>query len=144
MATSDSDLRRILSSTRTVAVVGLSDKPDRDSHSVAAYLQSMGYRVVPVNPAVPQVLGEPSYPSLSAIPPDVPVDLVDVFRRSDQVPSIVDEALARQVPVIWLQLGVEHPEATRRARAAGTTVIENRCIRTEHQRLGIPRRAPGA
>jgi uncharacterized protein len=140
----DEQLRAILSSARTIAVVGLSDKPDRDSHTVAEYLQKKGYRIVPVNPMLAEVLGERSYPSLAAIPPEVHVDIVDIFRRSDQVPPVVDEALARGRPVIWMQLGVEHAEAAARARAAGATVLENRCIRVDHQRLGIPARPPGS
>jgi uncharacterized protein len=138
---SDETLRRLLTEASTIAVVGLSDKPERDSNEVARYLQAQGYRIVPVNPGVPEVLGERSYPSLSAIPPGVVIDLVDIFRRSDQVPPIVDEALARKVPAIWMQLGVEHPEAAARARAQGALVLENECIRVEHQRLGIPRRS---
>ncbi len=138
MTLPDEQLRNILASARTIAVVGLSDKPDRDSHTVARYLQGQGYRIIPVNPSVPEVLGERSYPSLSAIPPDTKVDLVDIFRRSEQVPPVVDEALARGVPVIWMQLGVEHPEAAAKARAAGVTVLENRCIRVDHQRLRLP------
>ncbi|HTS33945.1 MAG TPA: CoA-binding protein [Thermoplasmata archaeon] len=144
MAIPDEELRAILSSARTIAVVGLSDKPDRDSHTVAEYLQSEGYRIVPVNPSLTEVLGERSYPSLTAIPPEVHVDIVDIFRRSDQVPPVVDEALARGRPVIWMQLGVEHAEAAARARAAGATVLENRCIRVDHQRLGIPARPQGS
>ncbi|EQD52631.1 CoA-binding domain-containing protein, partial [mine drainage metagenome] len=116
------------------------DKPDRDSHTVARYLQEHGYRIVPVNPAVPEVLGERSYPSLAAIPSEVRVDLVDIFRRSEQVPPIVDEAIARRVPVVWMQLGVEHPGAAAAARAAGLMVVENRCVRIEHQRLRVPPR----
>lgn len=137
MTVSDEQLRTILSSARTIAVVGLSDKPERDSYTVAEYLQKRGYRIVPVNPMVPEVLGERSYPSLSAIPSETRVDIVDIFRRPEQVPPVVDEALARGKPVIWMQLGVEHAEAAAKARAAGITVLENRCIRVDHQRLGL-------
>jgi predicted CoA-binding protein len=135
MTETDDVLRGALSGVRTIAVVGLSDKPERDSHQVARYLQEQGFRIVPVNPAVPEILGERSYPSLGAIPPAVSIDLVDIFRRSDQVPPIVDEAIARRVPVVWMQLGVEHPAAAAAARAAGLTVVENRCLRIEHRRL---------
>ncbi len=138
MGPSDDELRRILSTARTIAVVGLSEKPERDSNEVARYLKTVGYRVVPVNPAVPEVLGERSYPSVSAIPPEIRVDLVDVFRRSDQVPPIVDEAIGRRVPTIWMQLTVRHPEAAAKARASGATVLEDRCIMVEHRRLRIP------
>lgn len=138
MATSDPELKHLLASARTIAVVGLSDKPDRDSNAIAVYLQRQGYRVIPVNPMLPEVLGERSYPTLAAIPPEISVDIVDIFRRSDQVPPVVDEAIARRAPVVWFQLGVEHPDAAARARAAGLTVLENRCIRVEHQRLHVP------
>jgi len=141
MTVSDSELREILGRARTIAVVGLSDKTDRDSNEIARYLQSQGYRVVPVNPMLTEVLGEKAYPSLAAIPPDVEVDIVDVFRRSDQVPPIVDEAITRGDKVVWMQLGVEHPEAAAKARAAGITVLENLCIMVQHRRLRIPPRA---
>jgi predicted CoA-binding protein len=137
----DDALRTALAGVRTIAVVGLSDQPDRDSHRVARYLQEQGFRIVPVNPAVPEILGERSYPSLSEIPPSIPIDLVDIFRRSERVPPIVDEAIARRVPVVWMQLGVEHAAAAARARAAGLTVVENRCLRIEHQRLGVAPRS---
>ena len=135
MTPSDTELRDVLSRARTIAVVGLSDKPDRDSNQIARYLQSNGYRVIPVNPVLTEVLGEKVYPSISAIPPEVSVDIVDVFRRSDQVPPIVDEAIARRDKVIWMQLGVEHAAAAAKARAVGITVIENSCIMVQHRRL---------
>jgi uncharacterized protein len=138
MSPNDAELRDVLSRARTIAVVGLSDKPERDSNEVARYLKSQGYRIVPVNPMLSEVLGEKSYPSLSAIPKEVGVDIVDVFRRSDQVPPVVDEALARGAKVIWMQLGVEHAEAAAKARAAGATVYENLCIMVQHRRLHIP------
>ncbi len=137
MNPSESELRTILTDARTIAVVGLSDKPERDSHEVALYLQAQGYRIVPVNPMLSEVLGEKSYPSLAAIPPDLHVDIVDVFRRSEQVPPVVDEAIARGAKVVWMQLGVAHPEAAAKARAAGATVIENQCIMVRHRFLGI-------
>ncbi|MGP8078332.1 MAG: CoA-binding protein [Thermoplasmata archaeon] len=138
MSPDDEPLRSILTRARTIAIVGLSDKPDRDSNEIARYLLSQRYRIVPVNPGIPEVLGERSYPSLSAIPADRRIDIVDIFRRSDQVPPIVEEAIARPVPVVWMQLGVEHTEAAGRGRAAGLTVLENRCIMVEHRRLRIP------
>ncbi len=125
--------------TKTIAVVGLSDKPDRDSNEVARYLQSRGYRIVPVNPMLATVLGETSYRSVAEIPSSLTIDIVDIFRRSSEVPPIVDEAIARKVPTIWMQLGVEHSEATGKARAQGSEVVENACIMRVHQRLGIPR-----
>lgn len=135
MTTTDAELRDVLGRATTIAVVGLSDKPERDSNEVARYLQSQGYRIVPVNPMLTEVLGEKSYPSLAAIPSDIHVDIVDVFRRSDQVPPVVDDALARGAKVVWMQLGVEHPEAAAKARAAGVTVFENLCIMVQHRRL---------
>ena len=138
---SDEAMRTILAGARTIAVVGLSDKPERDSNEVARYLQAQGYRVIPVNPALSEVLGERSYPSLGAVPVEESIDIVDVFRRSDQVPPIVVEAIDRRVPTIWMQLGVEHPEAAEAARARGATVIENLCVMQQHRRLGIPPRS---
>ncbi len=135
MAATDAELRDALAGTRTIAVVGLSDKPDRDSNEVARYLQSQGYRIVPVNPMLTEVLGEKAYPSLSEVPADIRVDLIDVFRRSDQVPPVADEAIARGAKVLWMQLGVENAEAARKARDAGLTVIENLCIMVQHRRL---------
>ena len=137
MENPDDRLREILTTARTIAVVGLSDKPDRDSNEVARYLQGQGYRIVPVNPMLTEVLGEASYPSVSAIPTDVRVDVVDIFRRSSEVPPIVEEAVARTVPTVWMQLGVEHPEASRAARTHGVTVIENTCIMQVHRRLRL-------
>ncbi len=138
MPPTDADLRELLTNARTIAVVGLSDKPERDSNEVARYLRSQGYRIVPVNPTVAEVLGERSYPSLAAVPTDVRVDIADVFRRSDQVPPVVDDAIARHVPVVWMQLGVEHPASAAKARAAGATVVEDLCIMVQHRRLRIP------
>ena len=137
MTTTDAELRDVLGRARTIAVVGLSDKPERDSNEVARYLKSQGYRIVPVNPMLSEVLGEKSYPSLSAIPREVGVDIVDVFRRSDQVPPVVEEAIARGVKVVWMQLGVEHAGAAAKARDAGATVYENLCIMVQHRRLHI-------
>ncbi|MCI4343850.1 MAG: CoA-binding protein [Thermoplasmata archaeon] len=133
----DNVLREVLERARTVAIVGLSDKPARDSNQIARYLQAEGYRIVPVNPLLREVLGESSYASVAAIPPEVRVDLVDIFRRSEEVPPIVDEAIARGVPAIWMQLGVASPEAAARGRAAGATVVEDLCIMTQHRRLHV-------
>jgi len=135
MAVTDSGLRDVLVRSKTIAVVGLSDKPERDSNEVARYLQAQGYRIVPVNPMLTEVLGEKAYPSLAAIPNDIRVDIVDVFRRSDQVPPVVDEAIARGAPVVWMQLGVANAEATAKARGAGLTVFEDLCIMVQHRRL---------
>jgi len=138
MPPSDTEVRDVLARARTIAVVGLSDKPERDSNEVARYLQSKGYRVIPVNPALSEVLGEKAYPSLAAIPRDVRVDIVDIFRRSDQVLPIVQEALRRGVKVVWMQLGVDNAEAASHVREAGGIAFENLCIMTQHRRLGLP------
>ncbi|MFZ1024391.1 MAG: CoA-binding protein [Thermoplasmata archaeon] len=137
MAVSDSTLRALLSKARTIAVVGLSDNPERDSNQVSRYLKENGYRIIPVNPFIREALRERSYPSLLAIPTDVSVDIADIFRRSDQVPPVVDEAIERRIPTIWMQLGVESAEAAGRARAEGLTVLENLCIMQVHRRLGL-------
>ena len=136
----DPALRELLSRARTIAVVGLSDKPERDSNEVARYLQGKGYRILPVNPKLTEVLGERSYPSLSAIPPEVRIDIVDIFRRSEEVPPVVEEALARGVGAIWMQLGVEHAGAAARAEAARVPVVMNSCIMVQHRRLGLSAR----
>jgi uncharacterized protein len=136
----DSEARALLTRAENVAVVGLSDKPERDSNEIARYLQSVGYRIIPVNPMVPSVLGERSFPSVAAIPPEIRIDIVDVFRRSDQVGPVVEEAVDRRVPLVWLQLGVESADAAARAKSAGIGYVEDRCIMVEHRRLGIPPR----
>lgn len=129
----DTDMKKLLDTTRTIAVVGLSEKPDRPSHHVSAYMQAQGYRIIPVNPSVVSILGERSYPTLRDIPE--PVDMVDVFRRSDAVPEIVQQAIAIGAKSIWLQEGVVHEEAARDAQDAGLAVVMDRCILKEHMRL---------
>jgi hypothetical protein len=131
-ATSE-EVRRILKTSKTVAVVGLSDKPDRDSHRVAAYLQQRGYRIVPVNPNVATVLGERAYSRLREVP--VPVDVVDIFRKPDAVPEIVEDAIAIGARVIWMQEGIAHNAAADRARAAGLEVVMNKCMLKELRKL---------
>lgn len=135
----DDDLRRILTTTRVIAVVGISPNPVRPSFFVGRYLGLRGYRVIPVNPsqAGTTLLGETVYPDLDAIPKDIPVDMVDIFRRSDAVPAIVDAAMAAlpHLRTIWMQLGVSHPEAAAKAEAAGISVVQNRCPKIEYQRL---------
>lgn len=139
----DAHKREILTKAHRIAIVGLSDKPERDSHEVAHYLQSQGYWVLPVNPTVPEILGEKSYGSLTAIPADIHLDIVDIFRKSEDVPAIVEEAIARKVPTVWMQSGIEHHDAAAKARAAGATVYENLCIMSEHRRLRIPAKGRG-
>lgn len=141
---SDDRLREILTRARRIAVVGLSDKLERDSNEVARYLQSQGYRVTPVNPLFTELLGERSYPSVAAIPAHLTVDIVDIFRKSDQVPPTVAEAIARHVPTVWMQTGIENAAATAAGAKAGLTVLENVCIMDTHRRLNIPPCPPGA
>ena len=127
------DVQRILNQTKTIAVVGLSDKPDRDSYQIASYLQQQGYRIIPVNPRVNEVLGEKAYPSLRDVPD--PVDVVDIFRRSEDVPPIVEDAIAIGAKVVWMQAGIVNEEAAARAEAAGLAVIMDACMRSAHRTL---------
>jgi len=120
----------VLSASRVIAVVGLSSKPTRPSFGVSRYMQEAGYRIIPVNPNEQQVLGEKCYRRLEDIP--VRVDIVDVFRRSEFVPEVVKSAIAVGAKVVWLQEGVVHEEAAARARAAGLSVVMDRCILKEH------------
>ena len=126
-------LRRILRDNRTIAVVGLSANWYRPSYFAAKYLQEHGYRVIPVNPLYDSVLGEKCYKSLADIPDKV--DIVDCFRRSEEIPALAGEAIAIGAKVLWMQLGVRSEEARRRAEAAGLEVVEDRCMKIEHGRL---------
>lgn len=130
-------IRQILDNHKTIAVVGLSPKSHRDSYEVAEYMQSHGYRIVPINPAaqVTEILGEKVYPSLLEAAQHERIDLVDVFRNSVDVPPVMDDAIAIGAKAVWLQLGIEHPEAAARAQAAGLMVVQNRCLLIEHRRL---------
>jgi len=123
----------ILSAARTIAVVGLSGKRFRPSYGVAEYLKRAGYRIIPVNPNEKEVLGEKCYPDLDSVPE--PVDIVDIFRRSDYVPAIVDAAIRRGAKLVWMQESVVHEAAAQRAEAAGIAVVMDRCILKEHRRL---------
>lgn len=131
--TNDADMIEMLRGARTIAVVGLSGKRLRPSHGVAAYLQQHGYRIIPVNPSETEVLGEKAYATLAEVPEKI--DIVDVFRRPEAVPDVVDEAIKLGVPYLWLQEDVVHEEAAERARAAGMKVVMDRCILKEHRRL---------
>jgi len=132
---SDAEMVAILSSAKTIAVVGLSDKPDRDSYRVAAYLQQHGYRIVPVNPAAAEILGERSYADLGSIPAEIRLDVVDIFRKPEFIPPVVDAAIARGASAVWMQLGLVHSAAAAAARAAGLAIVMDRCIKVEHARL---------
>jgi predicted CoA-binding protein len=123
----------ILRKYDTIAVVGLSSDEARESHGVSAYMQAAGYVIVPVNPSEAEVLGEKAYPTVASIP--AAVEIVNVFRRSEAVPSVVDDAIAAGAKVIWMQEGIVNEEAAAKARAAGLEVVMDRCIRTEHRRM---------
>jgi len=127
------EIKSVLRTFKAIAVVGLSDKPDRPSFHVAEYLQAHGYKVIPVNPLIQIWKGIKSYPDLKAIPE--PVDIVDIFRKPADVPAIVDEAISIGAKVIWMQEGIVHNDAADRARAAGMTVVMNKCILKEHRSL---------
>ncbi len=131
-----SEIDRILKTVKTIAVVGLSPKDDRPSFRVASYLKEHGYRIIPVRPAVKEILGEPAYGALSEIPADISVDMVDIFRRSEEVMPVVEEAIARgDVKVIWMQEGVVNNAAREAALAKGLSVVMDRCAMKEHRRM---------
>jgi predicted CoA-binding protein len=143
--TDDATIAALLTNARTIAMVGASDRTDRPSHGVMAFLQGRGYRVLPVNPAITgqHVLGEYVWDDLAQI--GVPIDIVDIFRRSDAVGPVVDAAIAMGAKAIWMQLGVVNPEAAARAEAAGLQVVMDRCPKIEISRLGLaPVGAPQA
>ena len=124
----------IVRQPRTVAVVGLSPKPHRESFKVAQYLQRQGWRIVPINPNATEILGEKAYTSLTEAAAQEKIDLVNVFRNSEEVPPVVDEALAIGAPALWLQLGIRHDVALARARAAGLLCVQDHCLLVEHAR----------
>jgi predicted CoA-binding protein len=129
------EIRELLQRTRVIAVVGLSDKPDRPSYGVAHYMQQAGFRIVPVNPQVQgTILGEKVYASLKDIPE--PIDMVDIFRRPDAVPEIVKDAIAVGAKSVWMQEGIVNNAAADDARAAGLSVVMDRCLLKEHMRMG--------
>ncbi|MCX6179455.1 MAG: CoA-binding protein [Chlorobiales bacterium] len=130
-------IKNILVSFRNIAVVGISAKPERPSNKVAKYLIEQGYTVYPVNPGLEEVFGLPCYPSLSSIPPEMSkkIEIVNIFRKSADVPPIVDEAIDIGAKVIWMQSGITNEEAANKARNSGLLVVENHCIAVEHQLL---------
>ena len=133
---SDAELKQLMANASTIAIVGASSNPERSSYGIMRKLQSVGYRVIPVNPRETEVLGEHAYPSLSDIP--VPVDIVDVFRRSEDTPPIADEAVKIGAKVLWLQSGIENEDAAARAKAGGLTVVMDSCLGTMHAVLRVP------
>ncbi len=130
-------ISEILRAGRTIAVVGLSAKRYRPSYGVAEYMQRAGYRIIPVNPHETEVLGEKCYPDVESVPE--PIDIVDIFRRPEYVPEIVEAAIRKGAKVVWMQEGVVHEEAARRARDAGLEVVMDRCILKDHRRLAQAR-----
>ena len=130
---SSKELLELLKSSRTIAVVGLSDNPERYSHIVAAYLKSRGYRIIPVNPKKDEIMQEKCYPNLSLVTENV--DIVDIFRNAKAIPAIVDEAIKIRAGAVWMQLGLSHNEAAQKARAAGIFVVQNQCLMVQHEKL---------
>lgn len=127
------EIAELLKNAKTIAVVGLSPKRFRPSHGVSEYMQSQGYRIIPVNPGHQEILGEKCYRDLDSIPE--PVDIVNIFRRSEYVPPIVDAAIRIGAKAVWMQEGIEHEQAAAMARAAGLAVVMDRCIYKEHRQL---------
>ena len=130
-----SELRRILGSCRTIAVVGLSPQWHRPSNFAAKYMQAHGYTVVPINPTAPEILGCKSYPSVTEAARHHRIDMVDCFRKSEDIPPIADEAIAIGAKCLWMQIGVIHEAAAAKARDAGLDVVMDRCVKIEHARL---------
>ncbi len=131
----EEEIRKILANFKTVAVVGISPKEDRPSYIVASFLKSKGYQIIPVRPDGEEILGEKVYHGLVEIPKEVEVEVVDIFRKSEDVPPIVDEAIWRGAKVVWMQEGVIHKEAAEKAEKAGLKVVMDRCMKKEYQRF---------
>jgi predicted CoA-binding protein len=139
---SRSEIEEILTKRKTVAVVGLSREPDKDSHRVSAYLKAHGFRIIPVNPFADEVLGEKSYKSLLDIPPEIQktIEVVDIFRPAEDVPPIVEQAIKLKalygtLQVVWMQLDIVNEQAAEAAKKAGLTVVMNKCMMIEHSRI---------
>lgn len=128
------EVREILRNNKVVAMVGLSPRQERDSNIVARYLMEHGYQVIPVNPVEEEILGQKSYPDLASIP--VKVEIVDIFRKVEFIPAIVDQAIAIGARVVWMQLGLAHNASAQKAREAGLDVVMSKCIKVEHQNMG--------
>jgi predicted CoA-binding protein len=127
------EIADLLRTSKTIAVVGLSPKPERPSHGVSAYMKAQGYRIIPVNPGQDRILGEKAYKSLLEVPD--PIDIVDIFREPAAVPEIVEQAIQKKARAIWMQEGIVHNAAAEKARAAGLLVVMNLCIYKEHAKL---------
>ncbi|HSL31222.1 MAG TPA: CoA-binding protein [Anaerolineales bacterium] len=133
----DQTMKGILQSAKTIASVGLSSSQEKESYWIASYLKDQGYRLIPVNPTADEILGEKAYPDLESIPD--PIDVVQVFRRSEDVPPVVDSAIRAGAKVVWMQAGIVNEEAAQKAREAGLEVVMDACMRMTHQRLIGPR-----
>lgn len=136
MSPDRSRLAEILRSARRIAVVGLSRKPERPSHGVAAYLQRAGYTIIPVHPVVGVTLGERVHPDLRSAAAAGPIDIVNIFRRSEHVPALLDAMLEVKPELVWMQQGIRHDDVARRLEAAGIAVVMDRCLAVDHQFLG--------
>ena len=134
---SEAGIRELLTQSHRIAVVGLSPKPDRPSHRVAAYLQRVGYEIVPVHPVSGVTLGQTVHPDLRSAAATGPLDIVDIFRRSEHIPALLDDLLAVRPRLIWMQLGIEDADTARRLEEAGIAVVMNRCLAVDHQWLRI-------
>ena len=130
---SDNEMKQILLSTKTIASVGLSSNPHKESYGIDLYLQQQGYRIIPVNPTATEILGEKAYPDLESIPDRI--DVVQVFRKPEDVPPVVDSAIKVGAKVVWMQEGIVNEEAAQKARQAGLQVVMDACMRATHQRL---------
>lgn len=129
------DFRDVLTTSKTIAVVGLSSKPDRPSYEIASYLKEHGYRIIPVNPTIKEALGEKAYATLKDVP--VPIDVVQIFRRPEEVLPVVEDAIAIGAKVVWMQPGAENEEAAARAEAAGVKAVVGACMRSVHRALAL-------
>ena len=134
---SSDDIKHIFKTVKTIAVVGLSPDPNKDSNHVAEYLQKSGYKIIPIYPKDELILGEQSYPSLADVPASIQIDMVDIFRKPEALDAIADACIARGgIQVFWAQKGIVNNAAAERARAAGMTVVQNKCTMVEHRMLG--------
>jgi predicted CoA-binding protein len=131
----DEEIKEVLRSSKTVAIVGISPKEDRPSYGVASYLKSKGYRIIPVRPDGDEILGEKVYHGLTEIPGGIQIDVVDIFRKSEDVPPVVEEAIHRGAKVVWMQEGIINQDASEKAERAGLKVVMDLCMKKEHQRL---------
>jgi predicted CoA-binding protein len=130
---SDKEIKEILTQNKTVAVIGMSKNPEKEAYRIPEYLKNRGYKVIPVNPSADEILGEKAYKKLGDVPG--PVDIVDVFRPSDDVPNYVEDVIAKKPKVFWLQLGIENTQAEEKIASAGIEVVFDRCMMAEHKRL---------